>query len=149
MSEIKNCATCRRLLDNSADTYSADCGGDCRGCMLVIEQPEKYTLHPCLFCGCDCVIPVWQLDFVDRYQTGKICIERDDFSQHILNEKVATNHPDIQRLRASAEAYEADPSSAIDITNLRGDELIKALVGTSERNKRKTGFIKRFLGRNP
>jgi hypothetical protein len=34
----KRCHLCGRPLNNSHDPFSLDCGGDCLGCMLEIEQ---------------------------------------------------------------------------------------------------------------
>ncbi|MCS0585574.1 hypothetical protein NX784_28775, partial [Massilia pinisoli] len=48
--KLKHCQICGRALDNPADRLSTDCGGDCWGCVGVIEaemgDPESLAKVP-------------------------------------------------------------------------------------------------------
>jgi hypothetical protein len=42
ISSLMNCSICKRLLNNSDDPLSGDCGGDCWGCIGAIEAEMSF-----------------------------------------------------------------------------------------------------------
>lgn len=40
MADVKQCISCKRLLDQPDDPRSLDCGGDCRQCMADAGDPD-------------------------------------------------------------------------------------------------------------
>jgi hypothetical protein len=124
------CPICKRVMLEHTDKWyeerSVNCGGDCSGCVAVMEGNASYA--PCAFHGRDCVVANHYAESVHLCNPAQ-CIEHQDITTLMINSSMQRWKDGEQNEFFDRITQPIDLANCVDLTGLSNEEVIKSLFG--------------------